>query len=316
MTGSELEHVRATAELRRAEYDYACELAKAKSPMLPSAFRGSPGDLLLVMEYGKSLNLPIAQIFTDVHLVNGKPGMSAKLMHALMLRAGHKVRVTTAPDGRSATCRIIRTDDPEPFLETFTLQDAVAAGLCEIKQGKVWARDSKGSPTPWERYTRVMLRNRAISAAARAHCPDVLAGVSYTPDELDGADGGPSVMDGYTGAVVDADEDPVDAADDGKTIAEENEARWRTEWLDNLAAAARRGDLPGLAELGKEAAAHGHSDLIETARAAWNRVRDGERLAGAAAPADEDQGDDDTGGADLDGDEVIDAEVVEDGDPA
>lgn len=309
MTGAELEHVRATAELRRAEYDYACELAKAKSPMLPSAFRGSPGDLLLVMEYGKSLNLPIAQIFTDVHLVNGKPGMSAKLMHALMLRAGHKVRVSTARDGRSATCRIIRTDDPEPFEETFTLTDAVQAGLCEIKQGKVWARDKQGQPTPWERYTRTMLRNRAISAAARAHCPDVLAGVSYTPDELEDVEGAAIIVDGYTGTVVDADETPVDAAEDAKSIAEENEARWRTEWLDRLAEAVRLRDLPGLAELGKEAAAHGHADLIDTAKAAWRRVRDGAR---PAEPAPAGQDDDETGGASMD-DDIVDAEVVEDG---
>lgn len=311
MTGTELERVKAESLALRERHLYAQELAKAKSPLLPAAFRGSPGDLLLVMEYGRSLDLPIAQVFTEVHLVNGKPGMSAKLMHALMLRAGHKVRVTSARDGRSATCRIIRTDDPEPFEETFTLTDAVQAGLCEIKNGKVWARDSKGQPTPWERYTRVMLRNRAISAAARAHCPDVLAGVSYTPDELEDAEGAAAIVDGYTGTVVDADEAPVDAAEDGKSIAEENEARWRTEWLDKLADAARAGDLPRLVELGKDAAAHGHADLIDTAKAAWRRVRDGARQADPAPAGDGDQ-DDDMGGASMD-DDIVDAEVVEDG---
>ncbi len=297
-----------------AMQQHARLLASARSELVPPAFRGSPGDVLMAIEYGRSLNLPVAQIFTELYIVKGRPSMSAKLMMALVLRAGHRIRADVAGDGRSATCKITRTDDPDPYFEKFTLDDAVAAGLCEIKNGKVWARDQKGNPTPWERYTRTMLRNRAISTAVRAFCPDVLTSVQYTPDELQDDVG--IVVDGTVsdptdpGGKPEPAEEPVQASDEQiRKVAEENEAAWRTGWLDNLAAAARAGDLPRLAELGREAAAHGHSDLIDTARAAWNRVQKGEQLAGAVV---DDQGDDDTGGASMD-DDIVDAEVVEDG---
>ena len=244
MTGTEIERVQAESLALRERHKYAQELAKARSPLLPNAFRGSPGDLLLVMEYGRSLNLPIAQVFTDVHLVNGKPGMSAKLMQALILRAGHKCRAWN-PDPKTGACRIIRADDPEPYVVTWTLDDAVQAGLCEIDNaGRVRARDTKGQPTPWEKYTRTMLRSRAISEAARAHCPDVLAGVAYTPEELqddmividaapdptpvqqaDSAAGDLHPGSGLTGPGDDA--GPADGA--ASTASESHEARWRTD---------------------------------------------------------------------------------------
>lgn len=183
------EIVVAPAELD-AMQQHARLLASARSDLIPPQFRNSPGDVLMAIEYGRSLNLPVAQIFTEIYIVKGRPSMSAKLMMALVLRAGHRIRADIAADGRSATCKIVRSDDPEPYLETFTVEDAVQAGLCELKNGKVWARDSKGQPTPWERYTRTMLRNRAISTAVRAFCPDVLAAVAYTPEELrDGFEG-------------------------------------------------------------------------------------------------------------------------------
>jgi RecT family len=321
MTGSEIERVNAESLAMRERFKYAQELAKARSPLLPTAFRGSPADLLLVIEYGKSLNLPIAQVFTDVHLVNGKPGMSAKLMQALILRAGHRIRAWN-PDPTSGMCRIIRSDDPEPYEVTWTIGDAVQAGLVEIKNGKVWARDSKGQPTPWERYTRTMLRNRAISEAARAHCPDVLAGVAYTPEELqEGMVIDATVVDATPADPVPdqaTEQQPAAAAAAAATTAapdfaapkEPTEGEWRTTWFDQLADAVRRRNLADITKLGQDAAAAGHSDLIDAARAAWTRVQQAPIPDPTADVGDQD---DDTGGADMD-DPVVDAELVEDSD--
>jgi hypothetical protein len=148
---------------------HARPLASARSELVPPAFRGSPGDVLMALEFGRSLNLGVAQIFTELYIDEGRPSMSTKLMMSLVLRAGHRIRADVAPDGHSATCTIRRTDDPDPYRETFSIDDAIQTGLCEIKDGKVIARDSKGQPTPWERYTKTMLRNRpSLRRSARS----------------------------------------------------------------------------------------------------------------------------------------------------
>ena len=167
--------------------EYARSLATAG--MLPKQYRDRPGDILLAMAYAESLNLPVAQVFSGIHVIEGRPSMSAELMNALIRRAGHRTRIEQSPPGpwvdAWASFTITRTDDPEPYTETFTMRDALQAKLLTITpEGGLRSRTQRGEPTPWENYPKAMLKARAISAAARAHCADVLAGVSYTPEEV------------------------------------------------------------------------------------------------------------------------------------
>ncbi|MEI5099027.1 recombinase RecT [Streptomyces sp. PmtG] len=92
--------------------------------------------------------------------------------------------------------RIMRHDDPddETVIE-WTLDDAVTAGLCTLRNDRPYARDKNNQPQPWERFPRAMLRARAIAEAVRIACPEVLHGAIYTPEEL--------------GAVVDQEGNPV-----------------------------------------------------------------------------------------------------------
>jgi hypothetical protein len=202
MTGAELAPVAQQRLSLSEQREYARLLATAG--LLPKQYRDRPGDILLALAYADSLNLPVAQIFVGLHVIEGVPSMSAELMQALIRRAGHKIR-TEATRGplteAEATCTITRRDDPEPFAETFTMADAVQAKLVTIQpDGTLRSRTKNGEPTPWELYPRAMLKARATSAAARAHCADVLAGVSYTPEEIDRR---PSVM-----PFIDADPEP------------------------------------------------------------------------------------------------------------
>jgi len=201
MTGTELATQQRSSLAEQREY--ARLLATAG--LLPKQYRDRPGDILLALAYADSLNLPVAQIFVGLHVIEGTPSMSAELMQALVRRAGHKIRTVTTPGAalldQSATCTIVRRDDPEPFAESFSIADAVQAKLLTITaEGTLRSRTKNGEPTPWELYPRAMLKARATSAAARAHCADVLAGVSYTPEEIDRR---PSVM-----PFIDADPEP------------------------------------------------------------------------------------------------------------
>lgn len=143
--------------------------ALSGASLLPDSYRGKPANLLLALEYGAALGIAPMVAVQEIHIIKGKPTLSALLQAALVRRAGHTLRVTG--DHLSATCSIIRADDPDfTFSTTWTLDRAKAAGLT--------SNDS------WRKYPDNMLKARAISECARNACPDVIAGFGYTAEEM------------------------------------------------------------------------------------------------------------------------------------
>lgn len=164
--------------------DEAFRLSKnlALASVLPQDLRGKPSDVLAIVLYGQELGLAPMQAIQGIYVVKGKPQLSATTWTALIRRAGHKVKWGKCDD-RSATVTITRADDPDnPHTETFTIEDAVQAGLCRLENGKVKARSAKGDALPWESYTKTMLRNRAISACGKLQCPEVALGFGVEGD--------------------------------------------------------------------------------------------------------------------------------------
>jgi hypothetical protein len=152
-----------------ASVDYARKLSA--SDLLPKSYQGKPQNVLLAVEYGRSLGLDPITAINMTHVVQGKPTASAQLVNALVRRAGHRLQVRG--DHQTATCRIIRNDDPFVFEVTWTIDRAKNAGLLT-------------NPT-WKSYPQAMLKARAITECARDACPEVLAGISYTAEEIGGA---------------------------------------------------------------------------------------------------------------------------------
>ena len=178
---------------------YAEHLAQAG--LLPAAYRKQPANLLLVMEQAEALGIPTMAAVNGVHVIDGKPTISAGLMSALVRRAGHKLRVTG--DDKRAVAEIIRVDDPDfTFRSEWTLERAKQAGLA-----------GKGS---WSKYPAAMLKARAISEVCRDACEEALAGVHYTPEELGAdvtvdADGDVIVAQSPNPAPAPVEDDVVDA---------------------------------------------------------------------------------------------------------
>jgi hypothetical protein len=168
-----------------AKLQYARALAE--SGLLPDSYRRQPANILWAVEYGEMLGLSTMAAITGVHVIKGKPTASAGLISALVRRAGHKLRVRG--DAQSATCQIIRSDDPKYTFEvTFTLDDAKTAELLD--------KDN------WKHFGPAMLKARAITQCARDACEEALFGLHYTPEEL--------------GAVVDEDGVVVEDAPRGR----------------------------------------------------------------------------------------------------
>lgn len=146
--------------------------ALAAASIIPKAYQNQPANILVAIGYAQALGEhPIAAL-TDVYVVEGRPSMSASMMHRRALEAGHRVRVTSSDT--EATVSIWRKDDPQhEHSITWTLDRAKHAGLM-------------GRKGPWQTYPAAMLRSRAVSEACRMACPEVLGPAKYTPDELGG----------------------------------------------------------------------------------------------------------------------------------
>ena len=141
----------------------------ARSGLAPRAV-SKPEQVLVIALKGRELSIPPMQALSQIHIVEGKPTLSAELMAALVQRAGHKLRVLET-SSRKCVVEGVRADDPgHPSRVEWTIEDARAAGVA-----------NKG---PWKSYPAAMLRARAISALCRFAFADVLMGASYTPEEL------------------------------------------------------------------------------------------------------------------------------------
>lgn len=166
----------------REQMDMARVLAD--SSLLPGHLRGKPANVLVILQGARALDVSGFWALQSMHVVDGKLGMAAELMRALVIRAGHQFSVVERSAER-AVVEIKRRDKDKPYRAVFTRADAEAAKLLK--------KDN------WVGYLKSMLVARATSIAVRDECPDVMFGVVYTPDEL--------------GAVTDADGTPQSDAD-------------------------------------------------------------------------------------------------------
>ena len=146
--------------------------AAAVSDILPTAYRNKPGNILVAINYGASMGLQPAESLYRIHVIEGKPTMSAELIAAQVRKHGHKLHIYKDYEHMSVTAEIIRSDDPDfKFRETKNMEWAKRMGLAGKKN---WVKDPM-----------TMLKWRAITAVAREACPECLYGAGYTPDEME-----------------------------------------------------------------------------------------------------------------------------------
>lgn len=159
------------------------EMAKLLAPadLLPKHLRGKPADVFLTLQLGQELGLQPMQSIRAVHVIEGKPTMSADLMSALCQRRRDVCEYLRPVElsEKVATYETKRIGWPEPMRLSFSMADAERAGLL--------GKDN------WRKYPAAMLKARCLSAIVRAAYPDLMLGI-YDPDELD-APAAPSVID-------------------------------------------------------------------------------------------------------------------------
>ena len=129
-----------------------------------------PEEAVVILLTGRELGLSPMQALRGIHVVNGRPVLSADLMVAVVRRsgvcAGWRTVRSTAEECVIETTRV---GEDHPATKTWTLADARRAGVT-------------GKPI-WSQYPAQMLRHRCAADLAREVYPDVLLGL-YDPEEL------------------------------------------------------------------------------------------------------------------------------------
>lgn len=140
-----------------------------KSGFLPDAIK-KPEQVVVIMEVAKSLDIPAIHALNSIHVIRGKPTMSAELMRALINRAYPDA--TFEPVERTDKKCVIKAARPgkEPQDFEYTMEMAKRAHLNE--------KDN------WKQYPEDMLFARCTARVARALFPEVCMGTTYLPEEL------------------------------------------------------------------------------------------------------------------------------------
>lgn len=128
-----------------------------------------PEAAFAVILAGRELGLTAMQSLRSIHIIEGKPTLSADLMAALVKR--------------SPRCKYFRLVKSTPTIATYAT-DRDGEGMTEmsftIDDAKTAGVTNKNN---WKTYPAAMLRARCIAQLARAVYPDLLMGI-YEEDEI------------------------------------------------------------------------------------------------------------------------------------
>lgn len=120
---------------------------------------------------GEELGLGPMTSMQGVHIIEGKPSLSANLLGTLVKRTERYNFRAKEVNDQKAAIEFFENGESVGVSE-FTIEQAKRAGLVRDKSG-------------WVKYPEAMLFARALSQGVRWYCPDVTAGTpAYTPEEL------------------------------------------------------------------------------------------------------------------------------------
>lgn len=145
----------------------------SKSSLCPKDYKDKPADILICMQMGQELGVPILQALQGIAVINGRPAVWGDLMLALCRRATafEYCDETYDADTQTATCKTKRKNEP-PIIRTFSRIDAETA--------KLWGKQGSWTTNPLR-----MLQMRARAFALRDGFADVLKGLSSAEEAFD-----------------------------------------------------------------------------------------------------------------------------------
>lgn len=143
----------------------AIKLAEVIAPteFVPAGLRGSVPKVTAAILHGRELGLPPLTALAGVHVISGKAGISAELMRALILQAGHQLAISESTASR-CVMQGRRTGWEEWTKVAYTMEEAIKSG------------DAKKNPNYSSRPADMLLA-RATTRLARMIFADVTHGL-------------------------------------------------------------------------------------------------------------------------------------------
>lgn len=136
---------------------------------VPDYFKGKPHEAAAAILTGHELGLSPLASLRSIHVIKGTPGMYAKAMVAVVMKAGHDVWVEEQSDERVVVCgRRAGTDHIAR-----TVWDRARAVQAKLLS------NSKYNETPQQMYTA-----RGQAEICRQIAPDALLGIPYAVEEV------------------------------------------------------------------------------------------------------------------------------------
>jgi len=154
------------------EHELAVYDTMAKQAVSSKFYRsiGDASAVMTIMLSARELGIsPMSAINGGLNIIQGKVEISARLMNAMIRRAGHSIQTIECSE---VSCKIRgkRRDSGDVEEASFTLDEAKRAGL--VKSGGGWTK-----------YPSDMLYARTLSRLARRLFPDVI-GCAYVEGEI------------------------------------------------------------------------------------------------------------------------------------
>mgnify|MGYP000865873942 FL=1 len=147
----------------------------ADSTIIPDDYRKRPANILIACSKGAALGLSPEDSLYAIHVIKGRPSLSAEAMRARVQAMGHKLTIESSVT--SATVTLERTDGHPGGSKTYTTEMAHRAGL---------AKPSKtGVPSKWTLDPEPMCIARASSRVLKAHAADLVSGITFAEDVID-----------------------------------------------------------------------------------------------------------------------------------
>ena len=161
----------------------------AKSPLLPDAFNGNPGSVMIALNMAQRLRMDPLMVMQNIVIVHGNAGLSGKFAIALLNRSPKYSRIEYRyVNGKDYTggMQVIghRKDDPGD-----KRPDVGTAVTLEMARAEGWTSNKK-----WQTMPEQMMRYRAAAFFARAFVPEELLGMQ-TAEELEDVGAGAPMYD-------------------------------------------------------------------------------------------------------------------------
>lgn len=149
----------------------------------------TPMEALQIIMKGRKYGLTVADSLQMIHMIEGKPSLSAQLIIGLVMSSGYAEYIDFNDDAteHGATWETKRRGGRRPMRWTFTTADAQRALLGGVQIDKAGNYSGFDPKSNWAKHPKVMCLWRAGVFLCRAVYTDIVGGL-YMPDEIGGAE--------------------------------------------------------------------------------------------------------------------------------